>query len=716
MIKFEENEVEKEKIGFYIKILILIFYFLLFIFSFKNLKQNNQIVYIKNYIYENNSCSHNYYQRKKLEPTEKNEGKIIFLCGLCGNQYIETLPKLDKKNYIIKKLTANCQHGNGKRYILKKNRKIFYEITDNNMTEHSIYGDKCKDCHQNIGEFKFTKVGNITCDGYPRLYKLSNYWNNVWLLGGDNGTILCRRSEDEGHHWSEPVKVSNFDDYICTNVDFFELPNHEIICSYRAIGKDSKNPKIKYNRKLFSSISKDGGKTWEDLDLIIDNFILAEQLGKAINDAFNACIQESTIGFFEPFVSFINNDITVIYADDFTPMLLSLIGVVDDNRRAQSIFSQTFDMKKKKWSSERKIIMNGYIKKSPTKSGLIERVSRDGMPVLDVMKDGTYVMVFEGTYRRNDYNHFTGGKLEEYHPFEILISYSKDGKNWSNPIEIYTPKNEGSKCSAPYICITKNDQLIISFQTDEDSVSSGFIGDLYSIMKVIISKPGIKIEDINRDSFYAVINNNNSPIGGQSLWSGMMLVGNRIYTCSSGCPILYSDLPIYADPNNYSERLKEEYYIKNGDAKYYGNKIIISEDKTLIINKNYNVLNNNIFYTYVKPNITGDCGLIFGIEGSENFYKNNYYIFLIKENGNLSLSKFYEGFYIDLYPKNTTIDNFNKYNYYKMTVKFNSLSGDIIAGINNKINFIINDKALKGEKVGIISDGIGAEFSQILPE
>jgi hypothetical protein len=150
------------------------------------------------------------------------------------------------------------------------------------------------------------------------------------------------------------------------------------------------------------------------LDLIIDNFILAEQLGKTINDAFNACIQESTIGFFEPFVSLINNDITVIYADDSTPMLLSLIGVVDDNRRAQSIFSQTFDMKKKKWSSERKIIMNGYIKKSPTKSGLIERVSRDGMPVLDVMKDGTYVMVFEGTYRRNDYNHFTGGKLKEY--------------------------------------------------------------------------------------------------------------------------------------------------------------------------------------------------------------------------------------------------------------------------------------------------------------
>ena len=71
-------------------------------------------------------------------------------------------------------------------------------------------------------------------------------------------------------------------------------------------------------------------------------------------------------------------------------------------------------------------------------------------------------------------------------------------------------------------------------------------------MKVIISKPGIKIEDINKDSFYAVVNNNNSPIGGQSLWNGMMLVGNKIYTCSSGCPLLYSELPSYAEPEQFN--------------------------------------------------------------------------------------------------------------------------------------------------------------------
>lgn len=116
----------------------------------------------------------------------------------------------------------------------------------------------------------------------------------------------------------------------------------------------------------------------------------------------------------------------MIYADDFTPLLLLLNGSIKESKREQSIYSQTYDLFKKKWSSKRKILINGYIKKSPTKSGLNNKLSRDGMPVTDVMKDGTYVMVFEGTYRDKDYRHFTGGELNQYHPFEILISYSKD--------------------------------------------------------------------------------------------------------------------------------------------------------------------------------------------------------------------------------------------------------------------------------------------------
>ena len=76
---------------------------------------------------------------------------------------------------------------------------------------------------------------------------MSEYWNNTWLLGGDNGTILCHRSQDKGLTWSTPSIVSNLPNHFCSNVDFFELPNHDIICSYRAIGNPSiNNPLIKY--------------------------------------------------------------------------------------------------------------------------------------------------------------------------------------------------------------------------------------------------------------------------------------------------------------------------------------------------------------------------------------------------------------------------------------------------------------------------------------
>ena len=46
--------------------------------------------------------------------------------------------------------------------------------------------------------------------------------------------------------------------------------------------------------------------------------------------------------------------------------------------------------------------MDGSIKKSPTGNGLIKRISRDGMPVTTKIKNGTYVLIFEGTYRDKD--------------------------------------------------------------------------------------------------------------------------------------------------------------------------------------------------------------------------------------------------------------------------------------------------------------------------
>ena len=74
---------------------------------------------------------------------------------------------------------------------------------------------------------------------------------------------------------------------------------------------------------------------------------MAERLGTTKQEAIKAVMHESNVGFFEPFVQYFNNKITVIYADDFTPMLLLLTGSIKESRKEQSIYSHTYDMFKK---------------------------------------------------------------------------------------------------------------------------------------------------------------------------------------------------------------------------------------------------------------------------------------------------------------------------------------------------------------------------------
>ena len=81
---------------------------------------------------------------------------------------------------------------------MKKNKIILYKITDNIKKAHTIFGDKWNVCNKPFEEFDFHKLSDFHCCEYHRLYPLSKYWNKTWLLGGDNGRILCYKSEDKG--------------------------------------------------------------------------------------------------------------------------------------------------------------------------------------------------------------------------------------------------------------------------------------------------------------------------------------------------------------------------------------------------------------------------------------------------------------------------------------------------------------------------------------
>ena len=71
--------------------------------------------------YNFKQCEH-IYEYSKIEkiPTEEEEGYKIFICKYCRNKLLKKIPKLDKKNYFIEKLTSNCENGNGIRYFIRQ--------------------------------------------------------------------------------------------------------------------------------------------------------------------------------------------------------------------------------------------------------------------------------------------------------------------------------------------------------------------------------------------------------------------------------------------------------------------------------------------------------------------------------------------------------------------------------------------------------------------
>ncbi len=132
-----------------------------------------------------------------------------------------------------------------------------------------------------------------------------------------------------------------------------------------------------------------------------------------------------------------------------------------------------------------------------------------------------------------------------------------------------------------------------------------------------------------------------------------------------------------------------------------------------IINKNIDTTNSNNFYTYIRPNSNTKVELIFGMSSFKSLSK--YYSFMIKGNGNLTLTKYMDGKYENLIANQTKyIDNYNKNNTYKMEVSFNPFNGSIMTYLDNNLIYSALDTTLKGNKVGFISYSKNTIISQIL--
>lgn len=302
------------------------------------------------------------------------------------------------------------------------------------------------------------------------------YSSRVFPLGDDrllagyelDNNIFTVISCDGGKTWENKTLAVEFDGLTCANINFLRVDDL-IYLAYRATGtKDDGS----FYSSLRVSVSENDGITWKYHSLIAENI---EADGK-----FK--------GVWEPFLIVMNGKLTCFYANDSTVVT-----------KYQNIEIRTFDGGK--WSNT-VIVSNGT-----------KHESRDGMPVVCALSDGGYVLAIEST------------KYSKKYPFIIQILYSQDGIEWSEPKDVYIPKSKGSKAGAPGIAQTSDGRLIITFQTDEDKETKG---DDVSVAKVITAKTA-SVKAVSPALFSKPTEIFPEEYSAYSTWGGICSDGEKAY-------------------------------------------------------------------------------------------------------------------------------------------------------------------------------------------
>ena len=310
----------------------------------------------------------------------------------------------------------------------------------------------------------FTRGG-----AYPRMYQLQDgtlLCGFDAALGARNARIAIVRSEDGGKTWSDPIIGAEKEGFDCANANFIQLDNGDILLAYRAV-KGGEN----IDARILCSISHDNGHTWSFQSTVI------EEYGRG--------------GVWEPHFIMIDGKVAVFYANDSAN---AMGGTGQQNIE--------FKLLEEHGWGEKRIASNGN-----------ETKSRDGMPVVDRLSDGRYIMVIEAN------------AFPDY-VFIVQIKFSPDGLDWSDPLKtIYVPtkKGAGKKAGAPYIVVMPGDVLAVSFQTDEDATNSG---DGVCTMKVITSTDLGKTWSEPFEPFPV-------PDGKSAIWNGMYWANDQLYALTS---------------------------------------------------------------------------------------------------------------------------------------------------------------------------------------
>lgn len=340
---------------------------------------------------------------------------------------------------------------------------------------------------------------NILIDkgGYGRMCLLPD--GKLAFVYSGGGYIRFKTSGDDGKTWSEPTNVIKLDKcptgqtMTTANANIVVMKDGSYMVAFRAHTAGSQFDT--FYSSIRYCISSDGGKTWSADTIVAENTHIGTEF----------------TGFWEPHMLYIKDGkLAMYYASDCIggdaadyPFVKSM--------NYQHIILHLYDEATGRFG-EPIIASNGE-----------DHNSRDGMPVVSKLSDGTYAMVIESSSMKGTY------------PFIIQILFSEDGIKWSEPKNIWVPVGFDHYAGAPYLVTLPDGRIAVSFQATEGSESTLADNKVNnSVMNVIISKNPVTYTDkdsIKQANFERVYFN---PIQTQesnsfSIWPAMFVHNNKLY-------------------------------------------------------------------------------------------------------------------------------------------------------------------------------------------
>lgn len=271
--------------------------------------------------------------------------------------------------------------------------------------------------------------------------------DGVKLIGNATDSELAKSEEVTTQTTLAKKYVSEYGEYgrgrlEAQNPNLIELKNGDVAAFYRyntfETDPTSKPWSIYYASICYQILDKETG-VWGDVQVMYE------------------CTEENVVadsgssyGVWEPDPVYIDDELFCYFADTDLP----------GNVAYQHIMYCVYDEEAEAFGTP-EIAQNG-----------IEHSSRDGMSVVTKLNDGSYAMVFEST--RTDKDDYTD--INNYTTFVIKMSFSKDGRVWTDPVIVAKPNPlttpataspEYAVCAAPYVVTLPDGRLAVSYQTTD---------------------------------------------------------------------------------------------------------------------------------------------------------------------------------------------------------------------------------------------------------